>query len=187
MATHNSLFAETDVHRHPEGISVSLQLPWYRSLWLSAVDNVTAKVDGRDIPTEQLRFELQGRSYRVDELKEQWDTLWFLQDRPDVVIPLDRVPSAGDRVDVEVVPPFGCCTCRSRRSGTSATASRSSARSCSSSPRSRRLLSGSLLRRAARCGCGRVSGMTQDHKQRLHDHRTCRGGTTTPPRTRTCG
>ena len=103
MATHNSLFAETDVHRHPEGISVSLQLPWYRSLWLSAVDNVTAKVDGRDIPTEQLRFELQGRSYRVDELKEQWDTLWFLQDRPDVVIPLDRVPSAGDRVDVEVV------------------------------------------------------------------------------------
>ena len=45
MATHNSLFAETDVHRHPEGVSVSLQLPWYRSLWLSAVDSVTATVD----------------------------------------------------------------------------------------------------------------------------------------------
>jgi hypothetical protein len=103
MATHNSLFAETDVHRHPEGIRVSLQLPWYRSLWLSAVDSVTARVDGRDIPTERLRFQLQGRSYQVDELKEQWDTLWFLQDRPDVVIALDPVPSAGDRIDVEVV------------------------------------------------------------------------------------
>jgi Domain of unknown function (DUF6379) len=103
MATHNSLFAETDVHRHSEGISVSLQLPWYRSLWLSAVDSVTAKVDGEDIPTDRLRFELQGRSYRVDELREQWDTLWFLQDRPDVVIPVDPVPSPGDRVDVEVV------------------------------------------------------------------------------------
>ena len=40
MATHNSLFRETDVHRHPDGLSVSVQLPWYRSLWLSAVDDV---------------------------------------------------------------------------------------------------------------------------------------------------
>ena len=95
--------AETDVHRHPQGISVSLQLPWYRSLWLSAVDTVTAKVNGNDIPTEQLRFELHGRSYAVAELKEQWDTLWFLQDRPDIIIPLDPVPESGDSIDVEVV------------------------------------------------------------------------------------
>ena len=39
----------------------------------------------------------------VTELKEQWDTLWFLQDRPDVIIPLDPVPDAGDHIDVEVV------------------------------------------------------------------------------------
>ena len=103
MATHNSLFREADVRRHPEGISVSIQLPWYRSLWLSAVDGVTAKVDGVDIRTDRLRFELQGRSYRIDELPEQWDTLWFLADRPDVIIPLGRVPEAGERITVEVV------------------------------------------------------------------------------------
>src|SRR5918911_34511 len=103
MATHNSLFRETDVHRHPEGISVSIQLPWYRSLWLSAVDDVTATVDGMDVPRERLRFELQGRSYRIEELPEQWDTLWFLADRPDVVISLDRVPEPGEQVSVEVV------------------------------------------------------------------------------------
>ena len=103
MATHNSLFSESDVRRHPDGISVSVQLPWYRSLWLSAVDNVTATVDGKEIATDLLRFELQGRSYRIEELREQWDTLWFLQDRPDIIIPLDPVPEAGDRLDVEVV------------------------------------------------------------------------------------
>jgi hypothetical protein len=103
MATHNSLFRETDVRRHPEGLSVSIQLPWYRSLWLSAVDDVTATVDGVEIPRERLRFELQGRSFRIEELPEQWDTLWFLADRPDVVIPLDRVPEAGEQVSVEVV------------------------------------------------------------------------------------
>jgi hypothetical protein len=103
VATHNSLFRETDVHRHPDGLSVSIQLPWYRSLWLSAVDDVTATVDGVPIPSERLRFELQGRSYRIEELPEQWDTLWFLQDRPDVVISLDDVPGAGEHVTVEVV------------------------------------------------------------------------------------
>ena len=46
MATHNTLFRETDVHRRPDGISVAVQLPWYRSLWLSAVDDVAAEGGG---------------------------------------------------------------------------------------------------------------------------------------------
>ncbi|GAB3301124.1 C-glycoside deglycosidase beta subunit domain-containing protein [Pseudoclavibacter terrae] len=103
MATHNSLFAEKDVTRREDGISVSVQIPWYRSLWLSAVDNVEVNVNGVAIPKEKLRFELQGRSYTIDELPEQSETLWFLSDRPDIVIPLDEVPAAGDRLTVEVV------------------------------------------------------------------------------------
>lgn len=102
MATHNSLFSEKDVRRTDDGIAVSVQLPWYRSLWLSAVDDVAVIVNGAEIPKDRLRFELQGRSYRIDELREQWDTLWFLQDRPDILIPLDEVPKPGDRVDVDV-------------------------------------------------------------------------------------
>ena len=96
MATHNSLFQDTDVRRHPEGIAVSVQLPWYRSLWLSAVDDVAATVNGVPIPKESLRFELQGKSYSIAELPEQWETLWFVADKPDVIIPLDRVPDAGE-------------------------------------------------------------------------------------------
>jgi hypothetical protein len=103
MATHNSLFAETDVRRHPDGVAVSIQLPWYRSLWLSAVDDVTATVNGVAIPKDRLRFELEGRSYRIEELPDQWDTLWFVADRPDVVISLDPVPAAGEKLSVEVV------------------------------------------------------------------------------------
>lgn len=102
MATHNSLFADTDVHRHPEGIAVSIQLPWYRSLWLSCVDDVSAKVGGVDIPKESMRFELDGKSYRIEELSDQWETLWFVADRPDVIIPLNPVPEAGAELDVEV-------------------------------------------------------------------------------------
>lgn len=103
MATHNSLFSEQDVRRVENGIAVSVQLPWYRSLWLSAVDHVAVTVNGVEVPTERLRFALQGREYRIEELPEQWDTLWFVADRPDVLIDLGRAPEPGEKLTVEVV------------------------------------------------------------------------------------
>lgn len=103
MATHNSLFSEKDVRRVDGGLSVAVQLPWYRSLWLSAVDDVGATVNGVAVPRDRLRFELGGRSYRIEELPEQSETLWFVADKPDVVISLDEVPAAGEKVTVEVV------------------------------------------------------------------------------------
>ena len=103
MATHNSLFSEKDVRRTDDGIAVSVQLPWYRSLWLSAVDDVAASVNGVAVPKDDLRFVLNDTSYRIEELPEQWDTLWFVADKPEVVIPLDHAPAAGDKLTVEVV------------------------------------------------------------------------------------
>lgn len=103
MATHNSLFSENDVRRTDDGIAVAVQIPWYRSLWLSAVDGVAATVNGVTIDTDRIRFELQGKSYRIEELPEQSETLWFLADKPNVLISLDDVPAAGDTVTVEIV------------------------------------------------------------------------------------
>ena len=57
----------------------------------------------RRSPKDRLRFELDGRSYRIEELPEQWDTLWFVADKPEVVIPLDQAPAAGEKLTVEVV------------------------------------------------------------------------------------
>ena len=96
MATHNSLFAEKDVRRTDDGLAVSVQLPWYRSLWLSAVDDVAVTVNGVTVPKDDIRFSLEGREYRVDELPQQSETLWFVADRPDVLIHLDAPPAAGD-------------------------------------------------------------------------------------------
>ncbi|MCW4385906.1 DUF6379 domain-containing protein [Salinibacterium sp. SYSU T00001] len=103
MATHNSLFSEKHVRRVDGGIAVSVQLPWYRSLWLSAVDDVAASVNGEAIARDRLRFVLEGRSFRVDELPEQWETLWFVADRPDIVIDLGRDVVPGEKLTVEVV------------------------------------------------------------------------------------
>jgi hypothetical protein len=102
MATHNTLLSDESLSVRPEGLAIAVQLPWYRSLWLSSVGDITSTVDGRPVPTDALRVELAGRTYRVAELPDQWDVLWFIQDRLIVVVPLDDPPAPGQTVDIEV-------------------------------------------------------------------------------------
>jgi hypothetical protein len=102
MATGDTVLTDDSLIRRPEGLGVALTVPWYRSLWLSSVSDIAVSVEGRTIPTADLRVELGERTYRVDELPEQWDVLWFIQDRLVVVVPLDEPPAEGEQVDVEV-------------------------------------------------------------------------------------
>ena len=102
MATGDTVLTDGSLIRRPEGLGIALTVPWYRSLWLSSVTDIAVSVEGREIPKDDLRVELGERIYRVDELQEQWDTLWFIQDRLVVVVPLDEPPAEGQEVDVEV-------------------------------------------------------------------------------------
>jgi len=102
MATGDTVLSDDSLIRRPEGLAIALTVPWYRSLWLSSVSSISVSVEGREIPTDALRVELGERSFRVDELADQWDVLWFIQDRLLVVVPLDEPPAEGQQVDVEV-------------------------------------------------------------------------------------
>jgi hypothetical protein len=102
MATGDTVLTDESLLRRPEGLGIALTVPWYRSLWLSSVTDVAVSVEGRAIPTDDLRVELGERTYRVEELTDQWDVLWFIQDRLVVVVPLDEPVVQGQQVDVEV-------------------------------------------------------------------------------------
>jgi hypothetical protein len=102
MATGDTVLSDDSLISRPEGLGIALTVPWYRSLWLSSVSDIAVSVAGREIPKEQLRVELGERSFSVGELQDQWDVLWFIQDRLVVVVPLDEPPAAGQAVDVEV-------------------------------------------------------------------------------------
>ena len=102
MATGDTVLTDDSLLRRPEGLGIALTVPWYRSLWLSSVSDIAVSVDGREVPTEDLRVELGERTYRVEELQDQWGVLWFIQDRLVVVVPLDQPPAEGQQVDVEV-------------------------------------------------------------------------------------
>ena len=102
MATGDTVLTDDSLIRRPEGLGIALTVPWYRSLWLSSVTDIAVSVEGREIPKDDLRVELGDRTFRVDELQEQWDVLWFIQDRLVVVVPLDEPPAEGEEVQVEV-------------------------------------------------------------------------------------
>ncbi len=102
MATGDTVLTDRSLIRRPVGLGIALTVPWYRSLWLSSVSDIAVSVEGRPIPADDLRVELGERSFRVAELADQWDVLWFIQDRLIVVVPLDAPPAEGQEVDVEV-------------------------------------------------------------------------------------
>ena len=102
MATGDTVLREDSLVRGPDGLGISLTVPWYRSLWLSSVSDIAVTLDGQPIPREDLRVELGDRTYAVDELQDQWDVLWFIQDRLVVVAPRTEPRTNGEQVDVEV-------------------------------------------------------------------------------------
>jgi len=102
MATGDTVLSDDSLIRRPEGLGIALTVPWYRSLWLSSISGIAVAVEGRPVPTGDLRVELAGQTYGIDELADQWDVLWFIQDRLVVVVPLDEPPAEGAAVDVEV-------------------------------------------------------------------------------------
>lgn len=99
----NGLIQQDSLRAHPDGYALRLTLPWYRSLWLSSVSRLSLEVDGAEVPASDLSFELDGRRYRLDELPEQSDVLWYLQAHPLLIV--HRAPAAdiGERMQVTLV------------------------------------------------------------------------------------
>jgi hypothetical protein len=52
----------------PGTVSVGFRIPWYRAIPASCIAGVAVRVDGRELPSESLTFELNGRERRLTEL-----------------------------------------------------------------------------------------------------------------------
>jgi sugar phosphate isomerase/epimerase len=99
----NGLIADDSLRVHREGFALSLTLPWYRSLWLSSVTSLQLTVDGVEVPAEDLAFELQGVRYPLDELPNQSEVLWYLQEHPLLIAARSTPIELGETHDVRLV------------------------------------------------------------------------------------
>lgn len=99
----NGLIADDSLRVHPDGVALSLTIPWYRSLWLSSVVRIELAIDGVAVPPEDLSFELAGIRYRLDELAEQSEVLWYLQQHPLLIVRRETPIALGEVHDVSIV------------------------------------------------------------------------------------
>jgi sugar phosphate isomerase/epimerase len=98
----NGLIQADSLRAHPEGLALSLTLPWYRSLWLSSVSTLRLTVDGEEVPASALAFELDGARYALDELPERSETLWYLQAHPLLIATREQPVAVGETHEVEI-------------------------------------------------------------------------------------
>jgi len=81
MATHDTILNERSLEVTPNGLSLALTVPWYRSLWVSSITSIAVNLDGVDLPQEKMSFRINGKRFTLAEVPEQWEELWFMQDR----------------------------------------------------------------------------------------------------------
>lgn len=62
-------------------VSVSVRIPWYRTLPLSSVTAVELWIDGRQVEPQSVRWRAaDGNSFRLDELPLRHDQWWDVLD-----------------------------------------------------------------------------------------------------------
>ncbi len=64
----------------PDGCEVKLRLKWYRSLPLSCIESLKMSLDGQPLDPDCLRLGVNGRQFKLDELPDQVEEFWFIQD-----------------------------------------------------------------------------------------------------------
>ncbi|MEY4761165.1 MAG: hypothetical protein RLZZ200_1021 [Pseudomonadota bacterium] len=93
----------------PQGAEIDVRLPWYRSLPVSVVEVGSLKVDDRDVAPGDIRFEVNGKSFGLQELPALSGEFWFVLDSAVLRLSGTRVAPGTDH-DVELqlnlYPPY---------------------------------------------------------------------------------
>lgn len=91
------------------GIAVNIRIPWYRGLPLSTVEVNGLAVDGQEISPDRIRFEVNGKSFSLDQLPGLTTETWFVIDSATLAV--DGIDSAkGKEHEVKLIlsvyPPY---------------------------------------------------------------------------------
>jgi len=62
------------------GYEFKIQYPSYRGTFLSCIEKITVKVDGKLIDNGQIGFYINGKEVLIDELPELFREYWFTTD-----------------------------------------------------------------------------------------------------------
>lgn len=74
------------------GISFRLRMPWYRALPLSCLEGLEVRLDGSEVPSDDIALSLGGQTYRLAELSPLHDTWWYVTDAIEITVPRAQAP-----------------------------------------------------------------------------------------------
>lgn len=93
----------------PTGFDVDVRLPWYRSLPLSVVEVGRIELDGETIDPSAVDFELNGKRFKLDELRPRTGEWWFVLDSALLHVnhaPIEKGSKHRVAVTIAVRPPY---------------------------------------------------------------------------------
>jgi hypothetical protein len=73
-------FKNTVAGSNITGYQVDVRIPYYRGVYLSAIESITLSVDGKPAPREAMQIVVHGRTFTLDQAEEAGDTRWFFGD-----------------------------------------------------------------------------------------------------------
>jgi hypothetical protein len=103
------LITRQDSRIDRDAVQLDVRLPWYRSLPLSVVMPSELRVDGRPVSLGDASVEHEGRRYALNELPDQVDAWWFVQDSVQLRVPLEAPLPAGPHevaLTLHLFPPY---------------------------------------------------------------------------------
>lgn len=68
------------------GYEFAIKYPSYRGVFLSCIEELKFKIDGSEIPKENIRLEVNGKQFLIDELPECFKEYWFVRDKGTVKV-----------------------------------------------------------------------------------------------------
>lgn len=86
------------------GYEFPIMYPSYRGTFLSCIERLTVRVDGQEIPHEDLRFTLKGKQFLISEIPALCHEYWFVLDPAFITVFNDGgLPAGAGEIEVELV------------------------------------------------------------------------------------
>ena len=97
----NKMIVEGSLAKYEEngaakGLKFLGRLPYYRGLGLSMVEDIQVAVDGEQVPRENVRFHVHGKTYTLDEMETVYDDRWNFGEKATIIALKDGGFGSGD-------------------------------------------------------------------------------------------
>lgn len=105
----NSVVSDDGLKALPDGCSITIRSPWYRSLPLSVYEVMEVTIDGNEVPLERVRFSIEGEIIPLDVLATRTCEMWFVRDDAYLDVTGVDVERGGEHdvaVQLALYPPY---------------------------------------------------------------------------------